>query len=61
MFRDPRTDDTRALLQAVLRNSSAAAEFTQGAASEFGQSAAAEFGQSVAAEFADSALPIVRR
>ena len=27
MFRDPRTDDTRALLQAVLRNSSAAAEF----------------------------------
>jgi ABC-type glutathione transport system ATPase component len=28
MFRDPRTADTRALLQAVLRNSSAAAEFT---------------------------------
>jgi ABC-type glutathione transport system ATPase component len=27
MFRDPRTDDTRALLEAVLRNSSAAAEF----------------------------------
>jgi ABC-type glutathione transport system ATPase component len=27
MFRDPRTEDTRALLQAVLRNSSAAAEF----------------------------------
>jgi ABC-type dipeptide/oligopeptide/nickel transport system ATPase component len=26
MFRDPRNDDTRALLQAVLRNSSAAAE-----------------------------------
>jgi ABC-type dipeptide/oligopeptide/nickel transport system ATPase component len=29
MFRDPRTDDTRALLQAVLRNSSAAAEFAE--------------------------------
>jgi peptide/nickel transport system ATP-binding protein len=28
MFRDPRTQDTRALLEAVLRNSSAAAEFT---------------------------------
>jgi peptide/nickel transport system ATP-binding protein len=28
MFRDPRTSDTRALLQAVLRNSSAAAEFS---------------------------------
>jgi ABC-type dipeptide/oligopeptide/nickel transport system ATPase component len=27
MFRDPRTQDTRALLEAVLRNSSAAAEF----------------------------------
>jgi ABC-type dipeptide/oligopeptide/nickel transport system ATPase component len=27
MFRDPRTDDTRALLEAVLRNSAAAAEF----------------------------------
>jgi ABC-type dipeptide/oligopeptide/nickel transport system ATPase component len=27
MFRDPRTEDTRALLEAVLRNSSAAAEF----------------------------------
>jgi ABC-type dipeptide/oligopeptide/nickel transport system ATPase component len=27
MFRDPRTEDTRALLRAVLRNSSAAAEF----------------------------------
>ena len=27
MFRDPRSDDTRALLEAVLRNSSAAAEF----------------------------------
>jgi hypothetical protein len=26
MFRDPRNHDTRALLQAVLRNSSAAAE-----------------------------------
>ena len=35
MFRDPRTEDTRALLQAVLRNSSAAAEFTQSAAAEF--------------------------
>jgi peptide/nickel transport system ATP-binding protein len=31
MFRDPRTDDTRALLQAVLRNSSAAAEFAASA------------------------------
>ncbi|MGP0075551.1 MAG: ABC transporter ATP-binding protein [Bryobacteraceae bacterium] len=29
MFRDPRTADTRALLQAVLRNSSAAAEFVE--------------------------------
>lgn len=28
MFRDPRTADTRALLEAVLRNSSAAAEFS---------------------------------
>ena len=27
MFRDPRTDDTRALLEAVLRNSAAASEF----------------------------------
>jgi ABC-type dipeptide/oligopeptide/nickel transport system ATPase component len=27
MFRDPRTDDTRALLEAVLRNSAAATEF----------------------------------
>jgi hypothetical protein len=27
MFRDPRTADTRALLEAVLRNSSAAAGF----------------------------------
>jgi hypothetical protein len=26
MFRSPRTEDTRALLEAVLRNSSAAAE-----------------------------------
>jgi ABC-type glutathione transport system ATPase component len=42
MFRDPRTEDTRALLQAVLRNSSAAAEFTQSAAAEFGQNASAE-------------------
>jgi peptide/nickel transport system ATP-binding protein len=42
MFRDPRTSDTRALLQAVLRNSSAAAEFTQSAAAEFGQNASAE-------------------
>lgn len=31
MFRDPRTQDTRALLEAVLRNSSAAAEFAAGA------------------------------
>jgi ABC-type dipeptide/oligopeptide/nickel transport system ATPase component len=30
MFRDPRSDDTRALLEAVLRNSSAAAEFANG-------------------------------
>ena len=29
MFRDPRTEDTRALLEAVLRNSSAAAEFAR--------------------------------
>jgi len=29
MFRDPRSEDTRALLEAVLRNSSAAAEFAQ--------------------------------
>ena len=29
MFRDPRTADTRALLEAVLRNSSAAAEFAR--------------------------------
>jgi len=34
MFRDPRTEDTRALLQAVLRNSSAAAEFGQSASAE---------------------------
>jgi ABC-type glutathione transport system ATPase component len=33
MFRDPRTADTRALLQAVLRNSSAAAEFAASAES----------------------------
>jgi ABC-type glutathione transport system ATPase component len=33
MFRDPRTEDTRALLEAVLRNSSAAAEFAAGPAS----------------------------
>ena len=31
MFRDPRTADTRALLEAVLRNSSAAAEFASSA------------------------------
>jgi ABC-type dipeptide/oligopeptide/nickel transport system ATPase component len=31
MFRDPHTDDTRALLQAVLRNSSAAGEFAAAA------------------------------
>lgn len=30
IFRDPRTDDTRALLEAVLRNSIAAAEFAPG-------------------------------
>jgi ABC-type dipeptide/oligopeptide/nickel transport system ATPase component len=35
MFRDPRTADTRALLDAVLRNSSAAAEFSRNAAAEF--------------------------
>jgi ABC-type dipeptide/oligopeptide/nickel transport system ATPase component len=35
MFRDPRTADTRALLEAVLRNSSAAAEFSRNAATEF--------------------------
>ena len=34
MFRDPRTEDTRALLQAVLRNSSAAAELATSAAAE---------------------------
>lgn len=34
MFRDPRTADTRALLEAVLRNSSAAAEFAPGIAAE---------------------------
>jgi ABC-type glutathione transport system ATPase component len=33
MFRDPRTADTRALLEAVLRNSSAAAEFSRPAES----------------------------
>jgi len=42
MFRDPRTDDTRALLQAVLRNSSAAAGFAKGDAAEFTQNRAAE-------------------
>ena len=35
MFRDPRTEDTRALLEAVLRNSSAAAEFGQSATAGF--------------------------
>jgi ABC-type dipeptide/oligopeptide/nickel transport system ATPase component len=35
MFRDPRTADTRALLEAVLRNSSAGAEFSRNAAAEF--------------------------
>jgi ABC-type dipeptide/oligopeptide/nickel transport system ATPase component len=35
MFRDPRTADTRALLEAVLRNSSAAAEFSRNAPVEF--------------------------
>jgi len=34
MFRDPRTEDTRALLEAVLRNSSAAAEFATSARRE---------------------------
>ncbi len=53
MFRDPRTDDTRALLQAVLRNSSAAAEF--------GSNVAAEFATNVAAEFADSGESTVNR
>jgi ABC-type glutathione transport system ATPase component len=38
MFRDPRTEDTRALLEAVLRNSSAAAEFAKSAAAEFATS-----------------------
>jgi len=52
MFRDPHTDDTRALLQAVLRNSSAAAEF--------GKNVAAEFTHSAAGEFA-AAAPTVRR
>jgi ABC-type dipeptide/oligopeptide/nickel transport system ATPase component len=35
MFRDPHTEDTRALLEAVLRNSSAAAEFANSPAEEF--------------------------
>jgi ABC-type glutathione transport system ATPase component len=35
MFRDPRTEDTRALLEAVLRNSSAAAGFVNNGAAEF--------------------------
>jgi ABC-type glutathione transport system ATPase component len=38
MFRDPRTEDTRALLQAVLRNSSAAAEFSKNTVAEFADS-----------------------
>jgi ABC-type glutathione transport system ATPase component len=45
MFRDPRTADTRALLQAVLRNSSAAADFVKNAAAEFVTNAAAEFAE----------------
>ena len=45
MFRDPHTDDTRALLQAVLRNSSAAADFVKNAAAEFVTNAAAEFAE----------------
>ncbi len=61
MFRDPRTDDTRALLQAVLRNSSAAAEFATNVAAEFATSAAAEFGTNAAAEFGDRAESIVNR
>jgi ABC-type glutathione transport system ATPase component len=36
MFQDPRTEDTRALLQAVLRNSSAAAGFATNVAAELG-------------------------
>jgi peptide/nickel transport system ATP-binding protein len=39
MFRDPRTQDTRALLQAVLRNSSAAAGFARSDTAEFTQNA----------------------
>jgi ABC-type dipeptide/oligopeptide/nickel transport system ATPase component len=39
MFSEPRTDDTRALLEAVLKNSSAAAEFGKNAAAEFGKNA----------------------
>src|ERR1700683_5623922 len=38
MFRDPRTEDTRALLEPVPRNSSAAAEFAKSAAAEFATS-----------------------
>ncbi len=48
MFRDPRTDDTRALLEAVLRNS--------GAAAVFGNNAAAGFANNLAAGFADNAV-----
>jgi ABC-type dipeptide/oligopeptide/nickel transport system ATPase component len=43
MFRDPRTEDTRALLEAVLRNSSAAAGLVNGAAAGFVHGAAPEF------------------
>ncbi len=42
MFRDPRSDDTRALLEAVLRNSSAAAVFNNGAAAELAAERIAE-------------------
>jgi ABC-type glutathione transport system ATPase component len=40
MFRDPHTEDTRALLEAVLRNSSAAAEFAKSPAEEFAEKTA---------------------
>lgn len=42
MFRDPRTADTRALLEAVLRNSSAAAEFATNVSADFSTNVAAE-------------------
>lgn len=43
MFRDPRTDDTRALLEAVLRNSSAAAGFAHNVAADFVENTVVEF------------------